>query len=106
MEKISTSTSPFEDALFAAELGDAPFVDLHGCTIDQAVHQLDQFLNHEFVSGTEAVKVVHGRGSGKMREAIHHFLKTQKLVAAFRDSNAPGEQGGVTIAALHSPKNT
>ncbi len=89
-------------AIFAAELGDAPEIDLHGMDVPLAVSQLDQYINHEFVAGSEAVKIIHGRGTGKLRDAIHAYLKKQtELVAAFRDSRSPGQQGGVTIAALH-----
>jgi DNA mismatch repair protein MutS2 len=95
----------FESALFAAELGVAPEIDLHGEDIDTAQVRLDQFINHEFVAGTEAVKIIHGRGEGRLRDAIHAYLRKQKeLVALFRDSAAPGQQGGVTIAALHRVK--
>lgn len=96
------SVNPHETALFAAEIGDeAPQTDLHGLTPNEALSQLDQFLNHEFVSGTEAVRIVHGRGSGRLRDAVHRFLKTHELVARYRDAHTPGQQGGVTVAVLH-----
>lgn len=95
--------NPHEIAAFAAELGAAPTLDLHDMTPEEAVSALDQFINHGFASGDDAVKIIHGRGSGKLRDAVMSYLKNQKeLVAYFRGSNAPGEQGGVTIAVLHS----
>jgi DNA mismatch repair protein MutS2 len=97
--------NPFESAMFAAELGDAPEIDLHGEDIDTAMVQLDQFINHEFIAGTEAIKIIHGRGEGRLREAIHKYLRKQtELVAAFRDSQNPGQQGAVTLAALQRMK--
>lgn len=95
----------FESAIFAAELGEAPEIDLHGETVDVALSLLDAFINHEFVTGTEVVKIIHGRGSGKLRAAIHDYLKEQtELVAYFRDAQSPAQQGGATYAALHRAK--
>lgn len=92
----------FEAAIFAAELGsEAPELDLHGLTVDEAVSEADRFINHEAVAGAEVVKLIHGRGEGKLRTVLHTWLKGQRgLVARFRDSNKPGEQGGVTYVAL------
>jgi DNA mismatch repair protein MutS2 len=96
---------PFESAIFSAELGVAPEIDLHGEDIDSALAQLDQFINHEFIAGSETVKIIHGRGEGRLRDAIRTYLRKQKeLVALFRDSQNPAQQGAVTIAALHRMK--
>ena len=98
-------SNPFETAIFAAELGDAPSLDLHGMSVDVALSQLDAFINHEFVEGTEAVHIIHGRGTGKLRDAIHAWLKKNtEMVAAYRDARDPRKMGGVTIAALHRSK--
>lgn len=98
-------TDPHESAIFAAELGESPEIDLHGESVDVALSLLDAFLNHEFVAGTEVVKIIHGRGEGKLREAIHDALgKQTTLVASFRDAQSRKQQGGVTYAALHRIK--
>lgn len=89
-----------EAAIFAAELGHAPTIDLHGQTPDQAISALDGFLNHECVQGAEAVKIIHGRGSGKLRASVLAFLKTHTLVRLVKDASHLGQQGGVTYAAL------
>lgn len=95
-------TNPYETAMFAAEIGGAPTVDLHEFTTQEAVLALDRFINHEFLEGSESVKIIHGRGTGKLRAMIQDFLGKHELVAAFRDSHAPNQIGGVTIAALYS----
>lgn len=93
-----------EAAIFAAELGSVPEIDLHGQTIDQALSMLDSFLNHECLQGTEAVKIIHGRGTGALQKAIHVFLQDHPLVLLIKDASSMGQQGGVTYAALERLK--
>jgi DNA mismatch repair protein MutS2 len=88
--------------MFAAEIGSAPMIDLHNLETHEALLTLDRFINHEFMEGTEAVKIIHGRGTGKLRDTVHAFLRNHDLVAKFRDAQAPSQQGGVTVAALYS----
>lgn len=102
---VPETQNPHESAIFAAELGEATELDLHGQDVNLAVSQLDQFINHEFVAGTDVVKIIHGRGTGKLRDAIHAWLKKHpQMVAYFRDARGPSQQGGVTFAALHRPR--
>ena len=92
---------PEETLIFAAEMGGAPSIDLHGDFVDVALTRLDEFLHQQFLRGSEVIKIIHGRGTGKLRRAIHVWLKKQELVRYFRDSQAPTQQGGVTLAVLH-----
>ncbi len=96
------STNHIEIALFAAELGGVPEIDLHELTVDQAEYAADRFIDQQFVAGSEAIRIIHGRGKQILRNAIHHLLwRDHVRVAGFRDSQAPGQQGGVTVIALH-----
>lgn len=97
-------STPYEQTAFAAELNDeTPMVDLHGMSANEAVHALISAVNHEFMNGSDAIRIIHGRGSGVLRNAIHEELRRQtELVAYFRGATSPGQSGGVTIAVLHS----
>ncbi len=112
-EKQSSETTPaaptdvFESAIFAAELGECPEIDLHGLTKDLALHELDKFLHQELMTGSETIRIIHGRGNQILRKEIHAWLEKQKradLVAKFRDSQNAAEQNAVTYAALHRLK--
>jgi len=97
--------SQAELAIYAAELGgEAPVVDLHGLDRNLAIQMLDSFLNHEFAAtkrrDVKAVKIVHGRGEGKLREAILQHLKTLKFVERFRDSEDLRQANAVIWVAL------
>lgn len=67
-------------------------IDLHGLTVDDACHALEQWLNSMIVSGAKQGKVIHGLGSGKVQRATHETLSRYSAVRAFRlnDLN-PGE---------------
>ena len=77
-----------------------PEVDLHALTADEALIRLDMFLNEAFVSGSPWVRVIHGKGTGVLRQAVQGMLRHHPLVRSFR----PGREGeggaGVTLAEL------
>ncbi|OGL63343.1 hypothetical protein A3C09_03695 [Candidatus Uhrbacteria bacterium RIFCSPHIGHO2_02_FULL_47_44] len=98
---IDTPESIAESKIFGAELsGNAPSIDLHGLDTDAGVHDLDIFLHSAFMRGEDVIKVIHGRGTGKMREAVHAFLSKQNIVETFRDGRSAAEISGVTYVVL------
>jgi DNA mismatch repair protein MutS2 len=91
----------YESLFFQGEMdSETPSCDLHGLTSDRAISECDSFINHEFMNGTEVVRIVHGRGTGKLRDKIHKFLKSHELVEDFRDSQNPNLILGMTIVIL------
>ncbi len=98
--EATTAHARETDAL-AAEIGQSPSIDLHGLSSDEALHALDQFIHHEIMQGTDAVRIVHGRGDGILRRAVQAWLKQHPdLVEYSRDATHHAQLGGVTIAAL------
>ena len=92
-----------EIELFTAEIGDVPTLDLHEMSVDIAIHELETFIDRAFVRRDEAVKIIHGRGSGKMRDAVHAWLKKHPTyIGAYRDAHTHGQIGGVTVVALNA----
>lgn len=67
-------------------------VDLRGQRADLALAELEQFLDRALLAGPDGVEVVHGRGTGALRKAVHQFLKKFPGVASFEC--APEDQGG------------
>ncbi len=76
-------------------------VDLHGMTRDEAARALDEFLDRCVLRGVEVVHIMHGVGSGVLRDFVRHYLRQHPAVKSFR--NATLEEGGtgVTVAELH-----
>ena len=68
---------------------------------DSAIEIIDKYLDSCYVSGIHQVRIVHGKGTGKLRDVIHNYLKNNKYVKSF--SIAPYGEGdfGVTIVNLN-----
>jgi len=67
-------------------------LDLRGKRADLALAELEQFLDRSLLSGTEGVEIIHGRGTGALRKAVHEVLRTFPGVASY--NTAPEDQGG------------
>jgi len=73
---------------------------LRRLTVDEALFQLDQYLNNAFMAGLSSVRVVHGKGTGKLRRAIHDSLAKHPLVKSYRLGDYGEGDYGVTIVEL------
>ena len=70
---------------------------LRRLTVDEALALLEQYLYDAYMAGLPAVRIVHGKGTGELRRAVHRFLGTHPLVKRFR-LGGYGEGGyGVTV---------
>jgi DNA mismatch repair protein MutS2 len=67
-------------------------LDLRGQRRDEAAQELDRYLNDAYLAGLRAVRVVHGKGTGAVRQAVHELLGGHPLVRRF--GTAAREAGG------------
>ncbi len=78
----------------------SPEINLLGKTVDEAIAELDKYLDDAFLAHLPSVRIVHGKGTGALRNAVSNQLRKTKYVSNFR----PGEYGegdaGVTIAVF------
>ena len=75
-------------------------INLIGMTVDEAIAHLDKYLDDAYVAHLPSVRIVHGKGTGALRNAVQAHLKNQRYVKSYR-MGEPSEGGaGVTIAAL------
>ena len=81
-------------------LGAKAEVDLRGMTTDEAEMTLSQFLDRAIMGNLTQVTVIHGKGTGAVRKAVHTYLKRCKGVASFRLGRYGEGEDGVTIVAL------
>ena len=73
---------------------------LRRLTVDEALLKLDKYLNDAFMSGLRQVSVIHGKGTGTLRQAVREELGKHPLVKSYRPAGY-GEGGdGVTIVEL------
>ena len=79
-----------------------PPLELHvrGRTVEEALEQLERSLDAAYLAGAPFLRVVHGKGTGRLRQAIRQALKDSGYVASFK-SGTPAEGGeGVTVVWL------
>ena len=78
----------------------SPEINLIGRTSDEAVALLDKYLDDAYLAHLSPVRVVHGKGTGALRNAVHQYLKRQKHVKSYRLGAFGEGDAGVTIAEL------
>ena len=77
-----------------------PEINLLGKTVDEAVSELDKYLDDALLSHLNTVRVVHGKGTGALRKGIHEYLRRQKHVKSYRLAEFGEGDAGVTIVEL------
>ena len=78
----------------------SPEINLLGRTVDEAVSELDKYLDDAILSHLNSVRVVHGKGTGALRKGIHEFLRRQKHVKSYHLAEYGEGDAGVTIVEL------
>lgn len=73
---------------------------LRHLTVDEALWRLDQYLYDAFMAGLSSVRIVHGKGTGKLRHAVHESLAKHPLVKSYRLGDYGEGDYGVTIVEL------
>ena len=78
----------------------SPEINLLGKTVDEAVAELDKYLDDAYLAHLSSVRVVHGKGTGALRSGIHAHLKHLKYIKEFRLGEFGEGDAGVTIVTF------
>ncbi len=73
-------------------------INLIGQTVDEALPRLDKYLDDAYLAHLSQVRIVHGKGTGALKNAVHQHLRKQKYIKAFRLGAFGEGDTGVTIA--------
>lgn len=73
-------------------------INLLGKTVDEAIAELDKYLDDAYLSHAPSVRIVHGKGTGALRSAVQRYLKTVSYVKSFHLGEYGEGDAGVTIA--------
>ncbi len=92
LQKSSTSKIKMSKSSYIS-----PEVNLIGMTVDEALSVLDKYLDDAYLAHLSQVRVVHGRGTGALRNGVHSHLRRLKYVKSFRLGNFGEGDTGVTI---------
>ena len=75
----------------------SPEINLLGRTVDEAVAELDKYLDDALLSHLDTVRIVHGKGTGALRKGVHNYLRRLKYVDSYRLGEFGEGDAGVTI---------
>ncbi len=78
----------------------SPEINVIGLNVEEATQIIDKYLDDANLSKLETVRIVHGKGTGKLRQGIHAFLKTHPHVKSFRIGTYGEGEMGVTVVTL------
>ena len=77
-------------------------INLLGMTTDEALTELDKYLDDAYLAHLPSVRVVHGKGTGVLRKAVHNYLRKQRHVESYRLGEFGEGDAGVTIVTFKS----
>ncbi|OQB23870.1 MAG: Endonuclease MutS2 [Firmicutes bacterium ADurb.Bin182] len=85
---------------FAADKKTGLELDIRGKLVDDAILEVDRFLDDAYMNGFSEVYIIHGKGTGALRAGIQNYLKHHPRVKSFRPGAYGEGDAGVTVAAL------
>lgn len=107
-DSLSTIKNPYQKAVSSArnnsKIGMSKTstfsmeINLLGKTVDEALSELDKYLDDAYLSHAPSVRIVHGKGTGALRNAVQKYLKSVSYVKAFHLGEYGEGDAGVTIA--------
>lgn len=80
-----------------------PEINVMGMTVDEAIAQLDKYIDDACLANLSQITVVHGKGTGALRKGLHTYfksLKKQRRISGYRDGEYGEGDLGVTIVIL------
>ena len=75
-------------------------IDMRGMASDEAILELDRYIDNAIVSGLETIRIIHGKGTGVLRKSVQAHLRSHKGIKSFRLGTFGEGENGVTIAEL------
>ena len=76
-------------------------VDLRGLMADDALDKMERYLEQAYLSGLPFVRIIHGKGTGKLRSAVRDALRGHAYVKAFEEGGDKEGGEGVTVAKMN-----
>lgn len=71
-------------------------LNIIGKTVDEAIPEVDRFLNECFMAGISPVRIIHGKGTGSLRRGVQDYLRTLNFVTEFHEADPTNGGAGVT----------
>jgi len=102
LELLATPVSEPEEPAIRVSAATSPGVrlDLRGCTVEEALQRLDRHLDAAMRSGLPWVRIIHGKGTGALRQAVRGFLSDHPLIGSYEAGGDKEGGEGVTVVKL------
>ncbi|KMT22651.1 endonuclease MutS2 [Clostridium cylindrosporum] len=75
-------------------------IDLRGYMVDEAIYEIDKYLDDAFLAGYDAVQIIHGKGTGALRKGVQEHLKRHHYVKSMRIGGFDEGGAGVTVVEI------
>lgn len=93
-------SGPFSPAVFSVHPSPGLELDLRGKMADEALDLLDRYLEQASLAGLLFVRIIHGKGTGKLRQVVRQALHNHPHVLSFEDGSSQEGGEGVTVAKI------
>ncbi len=77
----------------------SPSINVIGCNLDDAVMEVEKYLDDAYMSGLKQVTVVHGRGTGTLKNGLRRMFRSHRLVDSFRSGSY--DDGGEAVTVVN-----
>ena len=75
-------------------------LDIRGMASDEGLVEVDKFIDQALLSGIESAVIIHGKGTGVLRQAVRNYLRTHRSVTSYRRGQYGEGEDGVTVITL------
>lgn len=89
-----------QPSLYPISFNSKTRLDIRGLRVNEALSEIDKFLSQAFLGNLDYLTIVHGKGTGALRKALHDFLRNYPQIESFREGTIEEGGAGVTIVKL------
>lgn len=75
-------------------------LDLRGFRVQEAIREVDKFISEAILSNVDTITIIHGKGTGALRQSLHEFFQNHPQVESFREGTIEEGGAGVTVVKL------